>query len=49
LFPSYNEDRIRTPFYDFDPVSQTISALAFVGLCVYLWLGATRRAKENGA
>ncbi len=49
LFPSYTEDRIRTPFYDFDPISQTISALAFIGLCVYLWLGATRRVKESGA
>jgi putative OPT family oligopeptide transporter len=39
----YREDLIKTPFYDHEPVSQGLSALAFVGLCAYLWLASTRR------
>jgi putative OPT family oligopeptide transporter len=42
LFPWYAEDRVKTPFYDNDTVSQSVSALAFVGLCLYLWFGAMR-------
>ena len=45
LIPSFSEDWIRLPFYDNDPVSQIVSALAFLGLCCYIWFGATR-AKE---
>jgi len=43
----YAEDRIKTPFYDFDPISQTASALGFAGLCLYLWRGALRREKAE--
>jgi putative OPT family oligopeptide transporter len=43
LFPAFREDLIRTPFYDYEPVSQTVSALLFVGLCLYVWFGATRK------
>ncbi|MGA3080717.1 MAG: oligopeptide transporter, OPT family [Terracidiphilus sp.] len=46
LFPWYREDLIKTPFYDYDPVSQCVSALMFVGLCLYLWFGALKREKE---
>jgi hypothetical protein len=28
-------------------VSQTVSALLFVGLCVYVWFGSTRRAESS--
>jgi putative OPT family oligopeptide transporter len=45
LIPSYNEDWIRTPFYGNDLVSQSVSALLFVGLCVYLWFGSVRHKK----
>jgi putative OPT family oligopeptide transporter len=45
LIPSFSEDWIRLPFYDNDPVSQTVSALLFLALCFYIWFGATR-AKE---
>lgn len=45
LLPSFSEDWVRFPFYDNDPVSQTVSALLFLGLCFYIWFGATR-AKE---
>ena len=28
LFPWYAEDKIKTPFYDNDPISQTVSLVA---------------------
>ncbi|PWT90711.1 MAG: oligopeptide transporter, OPT family [Proteobacteria bacterium] len=37
LIPSYSEDWIRTPIYANDVVSQAVSALLFIGLCVYVW------------
>lgn len=46
VFPRYREDLIRTPFYANEPVSQTVSALLFVALCLYLWFGALRKEKE---
>ena len=45
LFGWYREDLIKLPFYDNDPVSQIVSAVGFIGLCLYQWLGATK--KEN--
>jgi putative OPT family oligopeptide transporter len=42
LFPWYDEGLIETPFFTNEPVSQTISAVLFLGLCVYLWLGSVR-------
>ena len=47
LFPWYAEDRIKTPFYDNMPVSQTVSAVLFVGLCLYLWFNSVRAVKED--
>jgi putative OPT family oligopeptide transporter len=47
LVPGYTEDWIKTPFYDNAPVSQTVSALLFAGLCLYLWLSSTRRVRET--
>src|SRR5208337_319717 len=46
LLPSYREDLIKTPFYPNEPVSQTVSALLFVGLCLYMWFGSLQKAKE---
>jgi putative OPT family oligopeptide transporter len=43
LFPWYREDLVKTPFYDNEPVSQLVSALFFIGLCVYLWLGSMKK------
>jgi len=43
LFNFYREDLIHTPFYDNEPVSQLISAAAFIGLCIYLWRGAMKK------
>ena len=45
LFPWYREDLIATPFYSFDPVSQSVSALMFVGLCMYVWFGSLKKVK----
>ena len=45
LLPAYREDLIRTPFYSSEPVSQTVSAVLFVGLCVYVWFGSLKRKK----
>ncbi len=47
LVPGYAEDRIKTWFYDNDPVSQIVSALLFAGLCVYIWFRTLRREEER--
>jgi putative OPT family oligopeptide transporter len=45
LIPGYREDLIGTPFYAYDPVSQSVSALLFVGLCLYVWFGSLRKER----
>jgi putative OPT family oligopeptide transporter len=45
LFPSFHEDLIQTPFYLNDPISQSVSALLFIGLCVYVWRGSIKTAQ----
>ncbi|HEY0309495.1 MAG TPA: oligopeptide transporter, OPT family [Acidobacteriaceae bacterium] len=45
LFPRYREDLIKTPFYTNEPISQSISALLFIGLCLYLWYGSQKKEK----
>ena len=45
LFPWYREDLITTPFYWNDPVSQSISALLFAGLCFYVWYYSVKKEK----
>jgi putative OPT family oligopeptide transporter len=42
LIPRYREDLIKTPFYSNEAASQTVSALLFVGLCLYVWFGSVR-------
>jgi putative OPT family oligopeptide transporter len=37
LIPGYKEELIRTPFYGDEMISQSVSALFFIGLCCYLW------------
>jgi putative OPT family oligopeptide transporter len=46
LFPWFKESLIKTPFFDNDSVSQIVSLVLFVGLCVYLWYGSVSRSKE---
>jgi putative OPT family oligopeptide transporter len=43
LVPGYTEDWIKSPFYDNVPVSQTVAALLFVALCIYIWRGSTKQ------
>lgn len=45
LFPGFREDLIKTPFYANEPVSQSISALFFMGLCLYVWFGSVKKEK----
>jgi putative OPT family oligopeptide transporter len=45
LFPWYREDLVRTPFYAFDPISQSVSALLFVGLCLYVWFSSLKKER----
>jgi len=46
LVPGYTEDWIKSPFYDNVPVSQTVAALLFVALCIYIWRGSTKQVAE---
>ncbi|MCM2334217.1 MAG: oligopeptide transporter, OPT family [Anaeromyxobacteraceae bacterium] len=43
--PGFREDWVRTPFFGVDAVSQSVSLVAFLGLCVYLWVASTRRER----
>jgi putative OPT family oligopeptide transporter len=45
LLPKYREDLIQTPFYNNQPISQTLSAIMFVGLCLYIWFSSVQRRK----
>lgn len=45
LFGWYREDLIKLPFYDHDGVSQIVSAVGFVLLCVYLWRESMKKEK----
>jgi putative OPT family oligopeptide transporter len=45
LIPKFSEDWLRLPFYSNEPISQTISALFFVGLCMYVWFGSLKKEK----
>jgi putative OPT family oligopeptide transporter len=46
LVPWYTEDKIKSPFFDNDPVSQSVSLGLFCAVCVYLWLVSTRTKKR---
>jgi len=45
LVPGFREDLIQTPFYLNDPISQSVSALLFMGLCAYVWLRTMKKEK----
>jgi len=46
LIPHFKENWVHLPFYENDPISQTVSAVMFVGLCLYVWFGSVRGKKE---
>jgi len=45
LIPGFREDLIQTPFYSYDGISQSISALFFIGICLYVWFGSLKKEK----
>lgn len=46
LLPGFREEWIQTPFYGTEMISQSVSALLFLGLCAYLWWGAIHYTRE---
>jgi len=46
LFPKFSEDMVHTPFYANEPVSQTVSVVMFIGLCLYVWFSSIQRKKD---
>lgn len=46
VIPHFKEEWVQTPFYNNIPVSQSISALCFVGLCLYVWFTSLKKEKE---
>jgi putative OPT family oligopeptide transporter len=46
VLPHFKEEWIQTPFYDNMQLSQSISALFFVGLCLYVWFNSLKKDKE---
>jgi len=46
VLPRFSEEWIQTPFYENLPISQTLSALGFVALCIYVWFGSLKKEKE---
>ncbi len=46
VLPHFKEEWIQTPFYGNIPLSQSISALFFVGLCLYVWFTSLKKEKE---
>jgi putative OPT family oligopeptide transporter len=49
LIPGFSEDWIKTPFYGDDAISQTVSAVAFLALCVYVWRAALSEKRAAGS
>jgi hypothetical protein len=49
LLPGFSEDWVKTPFYGDDALSQTVSAVAFLALCVYVWRAAMREKRVAGS
>jgi putative OPT family oligopeptide transporter len=46
VLPHFKEEWIEMPFYNNIPLSQSISALCFVGLCLYVWFTSLKKEKE---
>jgi len=41
----FKEEWIQAPFYANEAVSQSVSALLFVGLCLYVWSAPLRKSR----
>jgi hypothetical protein len=46
LLPGYEESWIKTPFFGNDAISQIVSAVGFIGFCLYLWFGSVKNGEE---
>src|SRR5579862_6746603 len=46
VLPHFREEWIQTPFYGNNAVSQSVSALFFVGICLYVWFSSLKKEKE---
>jgi len=42
MIPGFAESWVKTPFFDHDAISQSVSLLAFLGLCLYLWRASVK-------
>ncbi len=47
LVPGYKEELIQLPFYNNDTISQSVSALLFVVLCIYVWFRSLKKVEES--
>lgn len=47
LIPGYADSDIKTPFFDSAPISQTVSAVGFLGFVVYVWWMSQRTPNEG--
>jgi putative OPT family oligopeptide transporter len=47
LFPWYKEELVRSPWYDSTVTTNVVSLVGFIGLCVYLWVDATRKGTRT--
>ena len=46
MLPGFSEAWIKTPFFDHEAASQSVSLVAFLALCLYLWFATVRRERE---
>ena len=45
--PTFEVQRLRTVFYDNQTISELVSIVLFLSLCIYLWIDANRRVREE--
>lgn len=47
VLPNFKEEWIHTPFYDNLPISQSLSALGFIALCVYTYFTSMKKQGDE--
>ena len=47
LIPGYSDAWIKTPFFDNEAISQTVSAVGFIGFVAYVWWMSQRSARTE--
>jgi putative OPT family oligopeptide transporter len=43
-FKWFREDLVKTPFYDNNTISQVVSIVMFLAVCIYVWIDSTRKS-----